>query len=122
MVDSARIARLFDFWQWLDFPCLRRNSEGEMAPSGSGEHVGKGEVFLLSVPRCRLGNEILSGRELPDKPEDHEGVGPVCEHGGTNDRILLSTLWVFRAKELLGLPVGDLDAPAGCVPCNDVLG
>ncbi len=122
MVDSVRMARLVDFWRRIDFAGLRRNSEGEMAPSGSSEHVGKGEVLLLPIPGGRIGNEVLCRRELLHEPKDHEGVGPVGKHRGANDRSFLATLRVSRTKELLGLPVGDLDAPAGSIPLNDVLG
>ena len=91
-----------------------------MASSGGCQHVGEGIVRLLSVPGCRLSNEGLCGGEWLDEPEDHEGGRPIGEHGGTNDQILLAALRSLRSKELLGLPVGDLDAEAGCVMLNDV--
>ena len=76
-----------------------------MASSGGREHVGKGDVPLVPVPRGRFGNKILGGRELLDKPKDHEGVGPVCEHRSTKYRVLPAALWVGGTRELLGLPV-----------------
>ena len=66
------MARSVDFWRRVDCAGLRRNSEGEMAPSGSGKHVGKGEVLLLPIPRGRVGNEIFCCRQLPHEPKDHE--------------------------------------------------
>jgi hypothetical protein len=122
MLESARTARLMDYFQLIGFAGFRRNSQGEVTPSCGCEHVGKGEVFLVAVPWSWIGDEGSCFGELAHEPKDDKTVGPVRKHRGTNDRVLLTTLWFSRTKELLGLPVGHFNAPAGSIPHNNVRG
>lgn len=92
MVQWARAAHLVDLFYLALFTGFRRNSHGEVAPSGNGRLAGIREILLLAVPGSRVSNRILCGGKLPDEPKDHEGVGPIYNHWGTNDRHLPKAL------------------------------
>ena len=85
MVESARGARVVDFFQLIDLAGLRRNSQGEMTPASRGQHVGKGKGLLLAVPGSRVCDEVLCGKELPHEPDYHKGICPVGKHRSTDD-------------------------------------
>ena len=120
MIESARMARLLDFLQLIAITGLGENSESEMAPSRCRQHIGKGESRFPPVPGSRFSNKVLGGRGLLHKPKDYEGIGPVCKHGSTNNRLLFSALRFSRAQELLGLTIGNLNAPTCAIPLNNV--
>lgn len=93
-----------------------------MTPSGCGKHVGKGEGLLLAVPGSWVCHEVLCGRELSDEPDYHKGVCPVGKHRSTDHRVFSATLRFSCTQEVLGLPVGNLNAPTRSVSLDDLLG
>jgi hypothetical protein len=122
MVESARVARVVDFSQLIDLAGLRRNSQGQMTSSSRSQHVREGEGLLAAVPGSRVCDEISCGRELAHEPDYHKGVCPVGKHGGTDNRVFPATLRFGSAQQVLGLSVGDLNAPTRSVSLDDLLG
>jgi len=122
MIECAFGVRVGDFFQLIDLGGFRRNSQGEMTPSSRTQHVGKGEGLLLAVPGSRVCDEVLCGRQLPHEPKYYKAVRPVGKHGGTDDRVLSATLRFSRTQQVLGLSVGNLDAPMRSVSLDNLLG
>ena len=83
-----------------------------MATSSQRQHVGKGNLCLVRIPRSLDYEDTACLRVVPDEPEDHNAIGPVCEHRNSHHGTLPAALRVSGPEVLLGLTEGHFYAPA----------